>query len=518
VPVTIVSMLVAVTVVAAGLLIVGFGREGYRSLLLGGLLTGVGPGSATVTATSEGKSGSSAITVQAPPATHAGYYVTPSGSASGTGSTTQPWNLATALAQPSVLRPGDTIWVRGGTYTGSFTSLLRGTAAAPIIVRGYPGERATIDGQIRTSGAYAWFWGLEVMKSNPVGVGPTWMGVDNRAPGTRLINLVVHDASASGIGDWMEAPNSEVYGCLLYNNGLSNNLDHGIYVENQTGSKRLADNIIFTNLAYGIHQYASTGQAIDSIHIEGNILFNSSTISSTSWRDADILVGGSVPVRGSIVTQNYSYRSDQQMTADVGYHVSVNQDLTLTDNYFVGALSVLNWTTATVTGNTVYNFTGNMVANSGNLAGTAWSGNTFFGNAAAATWNYAATQTTFSGWKTLTGIINPGLYAASVPAGIKVVVRPNQYEPGRANIAVYNWALQSTVSVDVSGVLQPGDRYVVQNVQAFYGSPAAAGTYDGSPLQLPMAALTPPAPIGRTTVPAPVTGPLFNAFVLLKTP
>src|SRR6266851_3279748 len=42
VPVTIVSMLVAVTVVAAGLLIVGFGREGYRSLLLGGLLTGVG--------------------------------------------------------------------------------------------------------------------------------------------------------------------------------------------------------------------------------------------------------------------------------------------------------------------------------------------------------------------------------------------------------------------------------------------------------------------------------------------
>ncbi len=42
VPVTIASMLVAVTVVALGLLIVGFGREGYRSLLLGGLLTGLG--------------------------------------------------------------------------------------------------------------------------------------------------------------------------------------------------------------------------------------------------------------------------------------------------------------------------------------------------------------------------------------------------------------------------------------------------------------------------------------------
>jgi NO-binding membrane sensor protein with MHYT domain len=42
VPVTIASMLVAVVFVALGLLIVGFGREGYRSLLLAGLLTGIG--------------------------------------------------------------------------------------------------------------------------------------------------------------------------------------------------------------------------------------------------------------------------------------------------------------------------------------------------------------------------------------------------------------------------------------------------------------------------------------------
>jgi NO-binding membrane sensor protein with MHYT domain len=42
VPITIVSMLVAVIVVTAGLLIVGFGGVGYRPLLLGGLLTGLG--------------------------------------------------------------------------------------------------------------------------------------------------------------------------------------------------------------------------------------------------------------------------------------------------------------------------------------------------------------------------------------------------------------------------------------------------------------------------------------------
>src|ERR1022692_780027 len=42
VPITIASMLAAVAFVAVGLLIVGFGGDGYRPLLLGGLLTGLG--------------------------------------------------------------------------------------------------------------------------------------------------------------------------------------------------------------------------------------------------------------------------------------------------------------------------------------------------------------------------------------------------------------------------------------------------------------------------------------------
>ncbi len=42
VPITIASMLVAVAVVSVGLLIVGFGGNGYRPLLVGGLVTGLG--------------------------------------------------------------------------------------------------------------------------------------------------------------------------------------------------------------------------------------------------------------------------------------------------------------------------------------------------------------------------------------------------------------------------------------------------------------------------------------------
>ena len=42
VPVTILSMLIAVVVVGIGLLIVGFGSSGWRTLLLGGLVIGLG--------------------------------------------------------------------------------------------------------------------------------------------------------------------------------------------------------------------------------------------------------------------------------------------------------------------------------------------------------------------------------------------------------------------------------------------------------------------------------------------
>lgn len=42
IPVTVLSMVIAVTVVGAGLLIVSFGRAGWRSLLVAGVITGIG--------------------------------------------------------------------------------------------------------------------------------------------------------------------------------------------------------------------------------------------------------------------------------------------------------------------------------------------------------------------------------------------------------------------------------------------------------------------------------------------
>src|SRR5262245_47251355 len=82
-----------------------------------------------------------------PTVVHSGYYASTDGSGSADGSSSHPWTLAAALTGGNGrVRPGDTIWVRGGTYAGSFLSTVHGTSSEPVVIRAYPGERAILDG------------------------------------------------------------------------------------------------------------------------------------------------------------------------------------------------------------------------------------------------------------------------------------------------------------------------------------------------------------------------------------
>src|SRR5689334_16859609 len=73
------------------------------------------------------------------------YHVAPDGLALGRGKLSSPLNLSKALSSGSPAKAGDTIWLHAGIYHGPFTSSLTGQPDKPIIVRQYPGERATID-------------------------------------------------------------------------------------------------------------------------------------------------------------------------------------------------------------------------------------------------------------------------------------------------------------------------------------------------------------------------------------
>lgn len=91
------------------------------------------------------------------------HYLAPGGSDSHPGTEARPWaTFDHALRQ---LAPGDTLYVRGGTYRElvSTTPYTPGRAGAPITVRAYPGEQPVLRGRLAIRDAHHWvFHGIDV--------------------------------------------------------------------------------------------------------------------------------------------------------------------------------------------------------------------------------------------------------------------------------------------------------------------------------------------------------------------
>jgi len=452
-----------------------------------------------------------------------GFFVAPDGSSRGDGSAARPWDLATALSHPGTVQPGDTIWLRGGTYRGQFRSALTGSPSAHVVVRQYPGERATIDGNLTVRGASATYWGFEVMNSSASR--PQVHGVDVHAPNSRFVNLVVHDHGINGFGFWSAAPDAEIYGSIIYNNGhqaADRGHGHGIYTQNSTGTKRLADNIIFNQFSHGIHVYGSPAAGLRGYNIEGNVSFNNGSLSRV--RSApDLLVGGGSAAERISVTQNFTYRGDGKTTATFGnYAGPTNGDLTLRDNYLVGTTKLTSWSSVNLTGNTFAGATTLMFLTlpSGRSASSySWDRNSYVSKEGqwapfSLTTNGRTQALAFPSWQGATGIDRSSGYRRGTPAGMQVFVRPNEYEPDRATVIVYNWDRRGSASVDVSNILRAGGRYEVRNAQNFYGAPVASGTYSGGSISLPLSGVSPASPVGGSASSPPSTGSEFHVFVI----
>ena len=458
-----------------------------------------------------------------PPGTRHGYYVRTTGSPSGTGADSAPWDLVTALAGAGgVIQPGDTVWIRHGVYRGSFETDLSGGASDPIIFRGYPGERATIDGTLRADGAFLTFWGFEIMQSHPLASVEPVLRANTRDG--RFVNLVLHDAGESGVNFIKNRGEGvELYGCVVYNNGTSENVDHGVYAHNQTaGSKAILDNVFFTNYARGIQVYADEDSALRNIRVEGNVAFNNGSISASST-PVNLLVSALVPTGGITVRDNLLYASAG--TDGIGLRIGdydslFNGDIVIEGNYAAGGASGLQlrhrWSQATVRNNTLVGSVA--VVQTGGLAldlAYSWSGNRYYRDPAATGWEHDQAEYDFAGWKAHTGLGAADEAVGTPPAEARVFVRPNRYEAGRAHVIVYNWPRAASVAVDLAGVLALGDRYEVRNVQDVFGAPVVAGTFDGAPVAIPMGGVAPPAPIGRFAPRQPPrTAPEFDVFLV----
>lgn len=442
-------------------------------------------------------------------------YAAPRGTTTGPGTRDAPWNLSTALACADA---GDTVWLRGGVYVGSFATALRGTAAAPIVFRQFPGERATIDGTLRADGAYLVFWGFEIMQS-----APSTYGLQANTNFGRFINLVVHDAGTQGVSFWTPGEDAELYGCIIYNNGTHQNLDHGVYVHNVIGTKVLADNVFFDNFARGIQVYAShNNELVRNVRVEGNISFNNGSISTRVGSRQNLVVNAQVPISGMVVRDNLLYFSPGEDGVQLrlgNVDPSNNGDIVVDGNYAVGGASGLEmrlqWSKADVRHNVfVGGPTTVVVSTGGNDAGYQWEGNIYYRDSTAPAWRHNDAGNDFAAWRAASGLGVSDRAIPGLPAASLVVVRPNKYEVGRAFIVAYNFAQQPTVNADLSGVLRLGTRFEIRNVQDVYGEPVVSGSYDGGTVAIPMRGVDPPLPIGRPTRLPPKTGPAFDVFLL----
>jgi len=399
-------------------------------------------------------------------------FVSPAGRARGPGTRRAPYDLQTVLAG-GVTRPGDLVWLMAGVYPGpeaevqedvldeqgqptgakravrrrvAFISEIEGDESRPVVVRAVPGERVILDGWLEVKGSDTWFWGFEIADSRYAGTGHTKAeleelgvrtSIDVYGARTRFINLDVHDG-AMGFGFWKTAVDSEIYGCVIHGfgyGGKDRGHGHAIYAQNDTGTKRIVDNVMFAGCGWNLHIYTEGG-AVRGFHVEGNTAFSAGMFAG-DWKNDSYLLMAHRPLDRIVFMNNVAYdpRTGGRPIARLSSYGPTNESGVCKDNYLMGLKGLLvdHWNDMTVSGN------------------TAWP----------------------EGEK-------------ERPTENAVFVRPNLYEAGRGHVSIFNWEGLEAVRVDLGRILSRGARFEVHNVQDLHGEPVASGKFDGEPVALPV--------------------------------
>lgn len=358
------------------------------------------------------------------------YFVTPDGKAEGSGSDLSPWDLKSVVSGAQKIEPGSIVWVREGRYDNPGTIQLSGTAGKPIHLRAEPNKRVSIDGGMQIKANHLWIWDFEFASFKTDWRPSTAIGgwnsrdklvgaqgpIDVRGgDGPMFINLIIHN-NTMGVGYWKHIKDSEIHGCIIYDNGMpGTDRPHGpgIYSQNVTRTERLiTDNIVAGNFSTGMQLYygANSDYMVQDYTVKGNVFF----APRADAKGRNYVMCGSGGSKNIVIDHNVLH----------GYDLRVGSK-----------------TNQVVTGNIV-------------LRG---------------------------------GFGSPGRDKNRVLGALNTtesILRPNKYDPRRANLVVLNSGSDSTVTVDLGEFLQQGDAFQILNSLDFYGEPITSGIFDGTPVQL----------------------------------
>ena len=306
-----------------------------------GLVTGVAAGSATITGTSEGKTGTATITVVvAPPPSACGntgsgtcYYVDAAlGNDANPGTSAQPFRTLQKAA--GLVNPGDGVLVNDGVYTGGsgVLSITRsGTSANWIVFRAAHRWGAVIDGQnnasthgISISGNYIRVEGFEVRWTSGSGIeayaGNELVAVSHDVviAGNHVhhIGRVCDDGTGGHVGIVAYASNLVIEQNLIHDVGRfgpgedpsctpssSNwqNHDHGIY--HAVGDSVIVRNNIFYNNVHGwsYHRYSGGGASATGVYI-----LNNTFATPNPNKSGHVIIAGKT--NGLVIANNIFYQ------------------------------------------------------------------------------------------------------------------------------------------------------------------------------------------------------------------
>ncbi len=423
-----------------------------------------------------------------------GFHVTPEGSPDGDGSLEHPWDLQTGLKFPPGVAPGDTVWVHEGRYQGTFVLKYDGEEGAPITVRAWPGDRVILDGRGSDGDPVLQIWhqwivvqDLEITNSDPDRRSSRPTGIYVGGDHVLLANLVVHDVGTGISGGQLddnghqEGTDILLYGSIFYNNGwLGDDRGHGhhIYLTNRDSIIRIEDNVIFDAYGSGIHDYSSTDRNyVYHNRIRRNVWFLNGAPGGKLVDGCLVGHDGTNIVKDIVLEDNYGWALDLGgRDVRLGWDTA-NEGASLKGNYFVGlTIFQREWSDVAIQDNTFI----------GQLQGLDPS-------------DYPNNE-----------------YLSEPPQKNFIVILPNEYEPGRAHIIVYNWEGLDQVSVDLSSLLPEGTEFDIRSVQDLYHEPLVSGSYRGGEVTIPMTGIDPTPPIGDPdAIPQDWrTGKDFNVFLL----
>jgi len=380
------------------------------------------------------------------------WFAATTGKPDAAGTKAAPWDLESALSGKQKIAPGDTLWITGGTYkhpdrklgAPGYVVRLAGQQDRPINVRGMPGARGTLDGGLSVQQPATWLWvrDLEILVSenfsmsrevkepgsSPRDYNRPWGGLNiHSGEGCKFINLVIHD-NAQGISWWSGSTNSEVYGCIIYDNGWKapdRGHGHAIYTQNKEGVKTISGCIMTGGYGYTMHAYGSSQAYVDNYLIRDNIAYNGGLF----------LVGGGRPSHNIRVLYNHLCNVSMQ----IGYSAKENEDCEVCGNTIVnGELNVKNYKKAVKEDNWV---------------------------------------------ETLRPNVEP-----DDPSEI-VATRPNKYDHRRFDLAVFRQAKERPEFIDIGGLpdgCKRGDSFRLLDPRDFYGKPVVGGKFDGKRIEIPM--------------------------------